>query len=73
LEVPNRSLVDHDARRDLSNLLQAVLDTVDPDTGGDIQLIDLNVSLTAAREAVGEIADRAQSANATWTEEDLDF
>lgn len=73
LEVPNRSLVDHDARRELSNLLQAVLDTVDPDTGGDVQLIDLNLSLTAAREAVSGIADRAQSANAVWTEEELDF
>jgi len=73
LEVPNRSLVDHDVRRDLSNLLQAILDTVDPDTGGDIQLIDINVSLTAARDAVSEIADRAQSANAVWTEEQLDF
>ena len=33
LDVPHRSLADHDARRGLSNLLQAVLDAVDPDTG----------------------------------------
>jgi len=35
--VPNRSLVDPDMRRTLANLLQAVLDAVDPDTGGDIR------------------------------------
>jgi hypothetical protein len=73
LEVPNRSLVDHDVRRELSNLLQALLDTVDPDTGGDLQLIDLNVSLTAAPEAVEDIGRRAQTANAAWREEELDF
>lgn len=37
LDVPNRSLVDPDMRRTLANLLQAVLDAVDPDTGGDIR------------------------------------
>jgi hypothetical protein len=47
LEVPNRSLVDPDARRSMANLLQAVLDAVDPDTGGDVQLIDVHVNGTA--------------------------
>jgi hypothetical protein len=65
--------VDHGARRDLSKLLQAVLDTVDPDTGGDVRLIDLTVSLTAVSGAVDAIADRAQAANAAWTEEEVDF
>jgi hypothetical protein len=41
IDVPNRSLADHDARRGLANLLQSVLDAVDPDTGGDVQLFDL--------------------------------
>jgi hypothetical protein len=56
--VPNRSLVDPDTRRGLANLLQAVLDAVDPDTGGDIQLFDLQLNITADSTAVGEIEQR---------------
>jgi hypothetical protein len=44
--VPNRSLADHDARRGLANLLQAVLDAVDPDTGGDVQLFLIRLMTT---------------------------
>lgn len=73
LDVPNRSLVDHDARRSLANLLQAVLDAVDPDTGGDVQLFDLQLSLTADRMAVEDIGERAADIGATWSAEELDF
>ncbi len=73
LEVPNRSLVDADIRRHLANLLMAMMDAVDPETGGDLQLIDLKVNLTAIPEAVSEIKERATSAEARWDEEDLDF
>ncbi|MGW5234543.1 hypothetical protein ACWEQU_20175, partial [Streptomyces nodosus] len=41
LEIPNRSMASTDARRTVANLLQEVLDLVDPEIGGDIQLIDL--------------------------------
>jgi Protein of unknown function (DUF499) len=73
LEAPNRSLVDPDARRSMANLLQAVLDAVDPDTGGDVQLIDVHVNVTAAPAAVQAVGDRASAAGAKWREEDLDF
>jgi len=73
LEVPNRSLVDPEARRALANLFQAVLDTIDPDTGGDVQLLDLQLNLTADTAAVEEIEQRASGAEASWQEEELDF
>jgi hypothetical protein len=75
LEVPNRSLVDPDARRSMANLLQAVLDAVDPDTGGDLQLIDLHVNVTADPAAVQAVGDRANAVGAKWREreEELDF
>ncbi len=73
LEVPNRSLVDLDARRAIANLLQAVLDAVDPDTGGDVQLIDVHVNVTADPAAVRAVGDRADAARARWREEQLDF
>ncbi len=73
LEVPNRSLVDPDARRSMANLLQAVLDAVDPDTGGDVQLIDVHVNVTADPAAVRVVGDRATAAGAKWREEELDF
>ncbi|RSM37530.1 hypothetical protein DMB66_59515 [Actinoplanes sp. ATCC 53533] len=73
LEVPNRSLVDPDTRRALANLLQSVLDAVDPDTGGDLQLLDLQLNLTADSAAVEEIEQRASAVGASWTPEELDF
>jgi hypothetical protein len=73
LDVPNRSLVSDDARREVANLLQRLLDVIDPDVGGDVQLIDLRVDLTAAPDSVAELADRADAASAKWSEEDLDF
>jgi hypothetical protein len=73
LEMPNRSLADHDVRRTVANLLQAVLDAVDPEVGGDLQLLDLQLSLTADPAAVEEIEQRSAEAGVTWNEEDLDF
>ena len=73
LDVPNRSLADPDARRGLANLLQAVLDAVDPDTGGDLQLLDLQLNLTADSTAVGEIEQRSAAIGASWIPEELDF
>jgi Protein of unknown function (DUF499) len=73
LEVPNRSLVDPDTRLSIANLLQAVLDAVDPDTGGDVQLVDIHVNVTADPAAVHEVGDRASAAGAKWREEELDF
>ena len=73
LDVPNRSLVDIDSRRSMANLLQAVLDAVDPDTGGDVQLIDVHVNVTADPAALRLVGDRARAAGAKWREEDLDF
>lgn len=73
LDVPNRSLADHDARRGLANLLQSVLDAVDPDTGGDVQLFDLQLRLTADTTAVEDIGERAADIGATWSAEALDF
>ncbi|TDB81155.1 hypothetical protein E1264_33135 [Actinomadura sp. KC216] len=71
--MPNRSLADHDTRRSIANLLQAVLDAVDPEIGGDLQLLDLQLNLTAAPAAIQEIEQHSEQAGATWTEEDLDF
>jgi hypothetical protein len=73
LEIPHRSLADPDARRLMANLLQAVLDAVDPDTGGDLQLIDVHVNITADPTAVEEVSKRAAAARAKWHEEELDF
>jgi hypothetical protein len=73
LDVPNRSLADPNARRGLANLLQAVLDAVDPDTGGDLQLLDLQLNLTADSAAVEEIEERSAVTGASWTVEELDF
>jgi len=73
LDVPNRSLADPDARRALANLLQAVLDAVDPDTGGDLQLLDLQLNLTADSAAVEEIEERSAAIGASWKAEELDF
>ena len=73
MDVPNRSLVDPDTRRGLANLLQAVLDAVDPDTGGDIQLLDLQLNITAGSAAVQEMEQRGRAIGAKWSEEELDF
>ena len=73
LEMPNRSLVDHDARKTVANLLQALLDAVDPEFGGDLQLMDLQLTLTADPHAVQEIEQRAGEASVTWDQEALDF
>jgi len=73
LEVPNRSLVDPDARRSMANLLQALLDAVDPDTGGDVQLIDVRVNVTADPAAVQAVGERANVVGAKWREEKVDF
>lgn len=73
LEVSNRSLADQDVRRAVANLLQAVLDAVDPEIGGDLQLLDLQLNLTADPAAVEEIEQHAAEARATWDEEELDF
>ena len=73
MDVPNRSLVDPETRRGLANLLQAVLDAVDPDTGGDIQLLDLQLNITAGSAAVQEMEQRGRAIGAKWSEEELDF
>ncbi|WP_411152054.1 DUF499 domain-containing protein [Streptomyces sp. A30] len=73
LEIPNRSMASTDARRTVANLLQEVLDLVDPEIGGDIQLIDLQLTLTAAPAAVEKVEATADAANADWEEEALDF
>lgn len=73
LELPNRSLVDPEARKAVANLFQAVLDAVDPDVGGDLQLIDVHLSLTADSAAVDHIEARASAAGAQWNTEELDF
>ena len=57
----------------MANLLQAVLDAVDPDTGGDVQLVDVHVNVTADPAAVQEVGGRAIAAGAKWREEELDF
>lgn len=73
LHVPNRSLATTEARSTLANLLQAVLDAVGPDLGGDLQLVDLQMGMTAVPEAVSRIEERADEAQAKWKKEDLDF
>lgn len=73
LEIPNRSMASTDARRTVANLLQEVLDLIDPEIGGDIQLLDLQLTLTAAPAAVDKVEATAAAANADWEEEALDF
>jgi hypothetical protein len=73
LEIPNRSMASTDARRTVANLLQEVLDLVDPEIGGDIQLLDLQLTLTAAPAAVEKVESTAEAANADWDEEALEF
>ena len=73
LEIPNRSMASTDARRTLANLLQELLDLVDPEIGGDIQLLDLQLTITAAPAAVEKVESTAEAANADWDEETLDF
>ena len=73
LEIPNRSMASTDARRTVANLLQEVLDLVDPEIGGDIQLLDLQLTLTAAPAAVEKVESTAEAANADWDEEAVDF
>jgi hypothetical protein len=50
-----------------------VLDAVDPDTGGDIQLLDLQLNITAGSAAVQEMEQRGMAIGAKWSEEELDF
>ncbi|MFE2152540.1 DUF499 domain-containing protein [Streptomyces lavendulae] len=73
LEIPNRSVVSHETRRAIANLLQDLLDVVDPEVGGDIQLLDLQLSLTAVPDAVEKIEQSAEAAEVSWDEEELDF
>jgi hypothetical protein len=42
-------------------------------TGPDVQLVDINVTITAAAGALDDIKSRADAAGATWSEEDEDF
>ena len=69
VRVPNRSVVSEPNRDAIWGLLAALADAADP-TGPDLQLIDIDVTITAAEGSLGSVQSRAESANAKWDEEE---
>lgn len=72
VEVPHRSVTDDAERERLSALLLALSDALDV-IGPDVQLVDVNVTITAAAGALDDVKSKAETAGATWREEDEDF
>jgi len=63
-----RSVVDAAARGEVTNLLTELAEAVDPDVGGDVQLIDVRVELTADKKAISKLSAKAVEAGAKWTD-----
>ena len=69
IQVPNRSIVSESNRNAVWGLLAAISDATDPN-GPDLQLIDIDVSITAAQGSLDSLRTEAETANAKWKEED---
>jgi Protein of unknown function (DUF499) len=72
VKVPNRSVLNPTDRDRISALLLALSDALD-NSGADIQLVDVQVALTAAQDDLSDVQSKAEQAGATWTEQDEDF
>lgn len=73
LRVRNRSLVDETKREAIWALLGALSDAADPMSGVDLQLIDLEMTVTAAEGALEVVRRKAAAADARWEERDEDL
>jgi len=69
IRVPNRSIVSEPNRDAVWGLLAALSDAADP-TGPDLQLINIDVTITAAEGALDSVREKAESAEAKWEEEE---
>jgi len=72
IRLPSRSVTDDTVRERVSMLLLALSDALEVG-GPDVQLADINVTLTAAAGSLGDVQGKAEVAEANWTEEDEDF
>jgi hypothetical protein len=70
IRLPNRSIVDPQARESLWLLLGALSDIVDPGTLSDLQRVDLSVVITAAQGTLEKVKPQAEKAAAKWGEEE---
>jgi hypothetical protein len=73
VRVTNRSIVDDKKRDALFKLLGALSDITDPTSGADLQLIDLQISVTAAVGALDDVREKAEAADATWQDREEDL
>jgi Protein of unknown function (DUF499) len=72
LRLAHRSVVDDEGRERVYALLNALTDALEPG-GPDVQLVDIDITLTAAEASVPEVRQKADQAEANWVEEDEDF
>ena len=73
LKVPNRSIVAEPKRDALFKFLGALSDVTDPMSGADLQLIDLEITVTAAEGAMEPVRPEAEAAEVKWEERDEDL
>lgn len=73
IRVRNRSLVDETKREVIWALLGALSDAADPTSGVDLQLIDFELTITAAEGALESVRFKAAAADAKWEERDEDL
>lgn len=70
IRIANRSLADEAKRSAVWSLLGALSDAADPVSGVDVQLMDMTITITAARGSLEEVQRKADAAEARWGEED---
>ncbi|MHB0947841.1 MAG: hypothetical protein ACYC4J_02125 [Gemmatimonadaceae bacterium] len=73
LTLPNRSLVDEKRRDAVFKLLGALSDKLDPTSGVDLQLVDVNITVTAAEGSLADLKERAAQAEAKWEDREEDL
>ena len=72
VRLSHRSVVDDEGRERVYALLNALTDALEPG-GPDVQLVDIDITLTAAEASVPLVREKADQADATWVEEEEDF
>lgn len=70
ITVPNRSVVDFPKRNSMWLLMGLLQRVMDPSDGPDLQLIDLQLKVTAEEGALDELRARTEELGGRWEEEE---
>lgn len=70
IRLSSTSLVNRDRRNSVMRLLSALAHAMDPTEDKDLQLVEIDIALTAAEGDLEEVKHKADSVQARWTEAD---